>query len=1164
MADITQKFIVDAGDSLTTLNALAQGFGAVNQSIAGSNKTLNGVATGSKKASTALGATGAAAKKLGEDGNAGFSRFTVSFQTMVRIVTTQLIVRALADIRAAMNESVSSAIEFEKQVSLISTISAEKNIDRLKTQVLDLSNAFNAPLGDVGAGLYETISNQIADGAEATKFLAETLQFAAITGSSAADSLRLVSGTTNAFGLDIKNNELLLAKFFETIDLGAVTATELANSIGSVQTIAAQTGVSVDELLAAFADISIAGLSGAEAATQIRGTLNALIKPTDQMTAALRQLGFSSGEQAVQALGLQGALKAVIGTTDGSVAAISELVPRVRGLSAVLRIARDENSTFADALDRISSKQIGDVADEFERFTQTDSQVVTKFLNELKNTFTKEFGATVLSVGREFIESAGGIEVFSLAIKDLAVGLGFVGGLFSKTIGFVRGFGEAVGTGFLLTFDSTDFKIAQGLEDERKKSEAILKSLEAGFKKSQANINQETEKSNNLRIKLLQQNAAQVRKAFFAEVDASVEANDSLVENRKNALDKIIGLQQDFVNDLKKKAEQEEEAIGASKERSKDIRFELEQDLFERRIENLNPLSQGIALQKRANALAAEAANLLSSKTSTDEDRKRAESLFDEAKALNEQGDAIAKQTGNAALQANSRQNLVRLANQQLAAERQLQQVSEERSKKANEASKAAARDLNKLKELAIIINDATSQFDDKGNLLPEDTRAKNLQAGNKALKEFQSLIVKQDNVDPLNLLQLGNIRSKLNKELDSLEIDSILISSSAQAKLTKTVEDALNKVDVNFQEIFGLDKFELSLKVGFAVENEDDIVKATKELQTQKDTIVAQTTEYKKSRDALKQTNKEIEEGARKTLETLKAAEGERGLPKKELEGPIKSIAEGLTELKKIPTDDLDARTAQIEKIAAAMVKLQTGFQTLRDSFGGEFVLPRGLSQEQFVEVQTGLTNVGKLLDQLPAKLNKVKTTPVPDLGELNGLINLLKNVDTQLEQSDGKFRETGQTFKATIIDAGQTVTTIASDAQRIAAAAQTAANAAQVAAAARASVQGGEFAVFGRKLNYRAFGGANRGLDTVPVMGRVGERIVNPRSSANFASQIQAINAGQNPSYRNEGGPVSQTSISIGDINVQGGPTGTQTGRQIAAQLRREFRRGTSNLKG
>jgi hypothetical protein len=443
--------------------------------------------------------------------------------------------------------------------------------------------------------------------------------------------------------------------------------------------------------------------------------------------------------------------------------------------------------------------------------------------------------------------------------------------------------------------------------------------------------------------------------------------------------------------------------------------------------------------------------------------------------------------------------------------------------------------------------------------------REENIKAANTALSSLQKLLVKQDKVDIGQLLSLGTIRQQLTKELDSLEIDSILLSSSAQAKLTKTVEDALNKVDVNFEQILGLDKFELSLKVGFAVENEDDIIKATKELQKQRDTLKEQTTEYSKNRDALKATNDEIERGARETLKTLGEAQGFKGLPKKELEGPIKSIAEGLTSLDKIPANDLDARTAQIEKIAAAMVSLGTGFQTLRDSFGGESVIPRGLSQDQFVEIQTGLTNVGTLLDELPVKLNKVKTSTVPDLGELKGLIDILQGIDTQLKQSDGKFRETGNSIKATIIDTGATVSSIATQATTIASAAETAANAAVAAASARASVQaGGEFANFGRKLNYRAFGGANRGLDTVPVMGRVGERIVNPRSSANFASQIQAINAGQNPSYRNEGGPVSQTSISIGDINVQGGPTGTQTGRQIAAQLRREFRRGTSNLKG
>lgn len=97
-----------------------------------------------------------------------------------------------------------------------------------------------------------------------------------------------------------------------------------------------------------------------------------------------------------------------------------------------------------------------------------------------------------------------------------------------------------------------------------------------------------------------------------------------------------------------------------------------------------------------------------------------------------------------------------------------------------------------------------------------------------------------------------------------------------------------------------------------------------------------------------------------------------------------------------------------------------------------------------------------------------------------------------------------------------------------------------------------------------HRADGGSiGRGQDTVPTLLSPGEFVLNRRATGRFFSQLQAMNAGQAPSFRESGGPVTN----IGDINVNvsggaGGENPTQTARQIAIGLRRELRRKTSRL--
>ena len=125
-----------------------------------------------------------------------------------------------------------------------------------------------------------------------------------------------------------------------------------------------------------------------------------------------------------------------------------------------------------------------------------------------------------------------------------------------------------------------------------------------------------------------------------------------------------------------------------------------------------------------------------------------------------------------------------------------------------------------------------------------------------------------------------------------------------------------------------------------------------------------------------------------------------------------------------------------------------------------------------------------------------------------------------------------------------------------------QAAIRAAQAVASAN-SGGGGQGLYHGGRVAHRADGGTTRGADTVPAMLSPGEFVMNRRSSGRFFSQLQAMNAGQAPAFRESGGSVTN----VGDINVNvtggsGSENPDQAARQIASGLRRELRRNTSRI--
>ena len=96
------------------------------------------------------------------------------------------------------------------------------------------------------------------------------------------DIADLATSTLNAYGEEnisaVGATDVLTAAVRE----GKLEASELAGSMGRVLPIASAMGVQFHEVGAAFAALSRTGTNAAEAATQVRGILSSLLRPTNR------------------------------------------------------------------------------------------------------------------------------------------------------------------------------------------------------------------------------------------------------------------------------------------------------------------------------------------------------------------------------------------------------------------------------------------------------------------------------------------------------------------------------------------------------------------------------------------------------------------------------------------------------------------------------------------------------------------------------------------------------------------------------------------------------------------------------------------------------------------------------------------------------------------
>ncbi|MCP4625180.1 MAG: phage tail tape measure protein, partial [bacterium] len=163
---------------------------------------------------------------------------------------------------------------------------------------------------------------------------------------------------------------------------------------GRVTGIAANAEVPFDDLTAA-----VAGLSGTlgntnESATQVKGILSGIIKPSEGAKKAAEGLGLAFDAQTLAAKGLGPFLKDVYEATDGNIEVMSSLFGSVEALNGALVLGADKSGKFEAALLAMEDRA-GATADAYDKMADSFGLTNQRLKNNLKATLI-DFGAPYL------------------------------------------------------------------------------------------------------------------------------------------------------------------------------------------------------------------------------------------------------------------------------------------------------------------------------------------------------------------------------------------------------------------------------------------------------------------------------------------------------------------------------------------------------------------------------------------------------------------------------------------------------------------------------------------------------------------------------------------------------------------------------------------------
>ncbi len=270
-----------------------------------------------------------------------------------------------AGLTLAFQQAGTAAHEFDTQLRLISTITKQTGpeVQALGDKIQKAAQELQTNPVELAAAQYEILSSGVEDAAQAFEVMTVSAKLAKAGVGTAAEAADLLTSSLNALGgTPARNAEVL----FKAVELGKVKISELGQEFGGVASQAAIAGVSLEELSASVATLSLTGRNPAEGLTGIRAVLTAVSKQAPEAVKFAKAIGLEFNTAAIRAKGFAGFIADVAKQTKGSDEAIAKLFGRVEGINTVLSLGTVQAGQYAEILDKVKNST-GSLDEAFQR-----------------------------------------------------------------------------------------------------------------------------------------------------------------------------------------------------------------------------------------------------------------------------------------------------------------------------------------------------------------------------------------------------------------------------------------------------------------------------------------------------------------------------------------------------------------------------------------------------------------------------------------------------------------------------------------------------------------------------------------------------------------------------------------------------------------------------
>lgn len=288
-----------------------------------------------------------------------------------------------ASVIAYMKRAAAASMAFNRELYNIKSIAGELDLSKVRSELLSLDSRLGSAADNAGALYFAYSSGVRGTEKELVKFTGEVGKLSQAIVAGQIPTMDAVTSIMNAYGKTASDVTEISDMFFQVVKQGKTTGSSFANTIGSVAGVAANAGVSLDELGAAAATLTTT-MPTERAITSLSALITAFIKPTDEATKVAQKYGIELSAAALKSKGLSGVMAELNSKVGTNTEAIAQIVPSIEGMRAAVALAGGQYKMFADNMEIFENKA-GSSAEAF----AAQAQNLDKQIASLPDTFNK-------------------------------------------------------------------------------------------------------------------------------------------------------------------------------------------------------------------------------------------------------------------------------------------------------------------------------------------------------------------------------------------------------------------------------------------------------------------------------------------------------------------------------------------------------------------------------------------------------------------------------------------------------------------------------------------------------------------------------------------------------------------------------------------------------